>query len=185
MLRLECKDDSNGWIVLQKRSGPIGHPLETEQCIGRKTKRMADCKLSSRRSIHPVALAFCCELPEASPAYVCCWSLTQASVDVTSRTPSMESLKECRITDVSWLRNTGRWVETNTLKWWFIGYRARIISGSVPWRKCIWRVARQMLHVPLDLFADWESGHFWDIGDQHAVLGLLQCSVPAITASEA
>jgi len=30
----------------------------------------------------------------------------------------------------------------------------------VPSRKWIWRVERQILHVPLDLFADWESGHF-------------------------
>jgi len=50
----------------------------------------------------------------------------------------------------------------------------------VPSRKWIWWVARQVLHVPLDWFADWESGHFWDIERNTQHEPCCQCSAPAI-----
>jgi len=41
----------------------VGNPLKAEQCIGQKTKRMADCKLSSRRSIALALLVLLLFLP--------------------------------------------------------------------------------------------------------------------------
>jgi len=66
---------------------------------------------------------------------------------------------------------------------WLIGFWTRVVTRPVLMdgaiTEWIWRVARQILHVPLDLFGDWESDHFWDIewNTQHETC--CQCSAPA------
>ena len=39
----------------------------------------------------------------------------------------------------------------------------------VPSRRCNCRVAKQILHVPLDLLTNWERGQFWDISNARPV----------------